>query len=415
MVDQFFGEPRALQRARASASGPHLDGFSEWLREVGYAPSSILDFVRTAVHVGLWAERSLTAIRELDQASIERFRAHLRTCTCPGPRPRRRRDGRTAALAGRFLQYLREQGVVREAPAPCAPHIHPLVVEFGAWMRQHRGATSTTLRIYGRIVTEALDALGDDPSAFAARGLRDFVLGRSRAHGRSKAKLVVTAMRAFLRYLVASGACGYGLEGAIPTLAFWRLASLPRYLSSAEVARVIATCDPTTTSGARNRAILLLLARLGLRAGDVAALCLDDVDWRQATVAVSGKSRRVSRLPLAQEVGDAILAYLPRRPVMASTDRVFLRVAPPWGPIAAGTVTSVAARAIRVAGVETPARGAHVLRHSAASELLRQRASLDQVRIVLRHRDPETTRLYAKVDLALLRRVAQPWPEVTPC
>jgi integrase/recombinase XerD len=413
MLDQFFEEPRALERARGSAAGPYLEGFSDWLRKSGYAPSSVLKFVRTAVHVGLWAARSHTAIRELDQAAIERFRGHLRTCSCPGPRPRRRRDRRTAALAARFLQYLRVEEVAREEATSSARQVHPLVAGFGAWMRRHRGATTTTLRIYGRIVTDALGALGDDPSAFDARGLRDFVLERSRTHGRSKAKQVMTAMRAWLRHLVASGACA-PLEGAIPTIAFWRMASLPRYLSSADIDRVIMTCDPSTASGTRNRAILLLLARLGLRAGDVAALCLQDLNWRQATVAVSGKSRRGSRLPLPQEVGDAILAYLPRRPIKTS-EHVFLRMGPPWGPIAPGTVTSVVTRAIRIAGVVALARGAHLLRHSAASELLRQGASLDQVRIVLRHQDPETTRLYAKVDLVLLRRVAQPWPKVAPC
>ena len=193
------------------------------------------------------------------------------------------------------------------------------------------------------------------------------------------------------------------------------MSPLPRYLSSAEVDRVLATCDSSTTPGVRNRAILLLLARLGLRASDVASLRFEDIDWRHATFAVSGKSRRAARLPLPQDVGDAILGYLARRPLQGTTGRVFLRITPPWRPIAPGTVSSVAGRAIRIAGVVAPVRGGHVLRHSAASELLRHGASLDQVRLILRQRDPETTRLYAKVDLGLLRQVAQPWPEVTPC
>jgi site-specific recombinase XerD len=412
MLEQFFGEPRAIERARASISGPYLDGFSQWLGEVGYASSSIQEFLRTAVHLGLWAEREQTPIGDISEASIDRFRLHLGACRCPGPRPPRREDGRIATRAERFLQYLRDQGIARAA-CPSAPDLHPLIVGFETWMRQHRGATATTLRIYRRIVTEMLAALGDDPARFDTRGLRGFVLDRSRGCGRSKAKLGMTAVRAFLRFLIASGACRPGLEGAIPTIASWRLASLPRYLSSSDVDRVIATRDSSTSSGSRDRAILLLLARLGLRAGEVATLRFEDLDWRHATIAVAGKSRRATRLPLPQEVGDAILAYLPHRP-KHSAGRVFLRAAPPWGPIAPGTVSSVAASAIRAAGVVTPARGAHVLRHSAASELLRQGASLDQVRLLLRHQDLETTRLYAKVDLALLRRIAQQWPEVTP-
>lgn len=415
MLDQFFGDRRAHERARSSASGPHLDGFSQWLHEVGYAPRSILEFLRTAVHLGLWTARRHTPIGDLDEALIERFRLHLRRCRCPGRQPRRPRDRWIASRATRFLQYLRQQGAVRETPPRQPVEVHPLLAGFDAWMRQYRNATPATLRTYGRVVTGALEALGDDPAAFNARGLRDFVLDRSKGQGRSKAKQVTTAMRAFLRYLIASNVCHPDLVGAIPTIAGWRLASLPRYLPSADVDHVIAGCDASTTSGARNRAILLLMARLGLRAGDISALRREDLDWRHATLEVAGKSRRATRLPLPQEVGDAILAYLSRGLPKDCTDRVFLRLAPPWGPIAPGSASSIASRAIRAAGVGGSARGAHALRHSAATDLLRQGASLDLIQLVLRHQDPETTRLYAKVDVESLRRIAQSWPEVTPC
>lgn len=415
MLDQYFVEARALERARTCASGPHLEAFAQELREVGYTAGTVLQFLRTATHLGIWLDVRGAPIRALDDALIERFQLHLRRCTCPGPRPRRRRYRRITAQAARFLKHLGEAGVVPPATARTSVGAHPVRAGFDAWMREHRGATATTLRIYGHVVAEALDALGDNPGAFDARALRDFVIDRSRQHGRSKAKQVMTAMRAFVRFLVATGACRPGLDGAIPTIAHWRLASLPRGLSTSDVERVIATCDPTTPTGARNRAILLLLARLGLRAGEVATLRLEDIDWPQATLQVAGKSRRASRLPLPQEVGDAILSYLPLRPAKPRSDRVFLRVSSPRGPLASASVASVAARALRLADVVAPARGAHALRHSAASEMLRQGASLDQIRLVLRHQDPETTMLYAKVDLALLRRVAQPWPGVEPC
>ncbi len=415
MVEQFFSDPRALERARGCAVGPHLDGFMAWLQEAGYASSSIETFARTAVHLGVWTQRCRAAIADLDEIAIERFRAHLRECACPGPRPPRRRYHSIAARADRFLEYLREQGVVPQAPAPELEQVHPLIEGFQEWMCRHRGTTPTTQRIYRRIVTGALEALGDEPSTYSAGAVRGYVLARSREHGRSKAKLVATAMRVFLRYLIAAGVCRPGLDGAVPTIAHWRLAALPRYLSPPDVDRVLATCNPATTAGLRNRAMLLLMVRLGLRAGDLAALHLEDIEWQDATLQVQGKSRRAARLPLPQEVGDSILAYLPRRQPQVSSTRLFLRLTPPWGPIERGTVTSVVRAAIRAAGVVTPARGAHVLRHSAAREMLRQGASLDQVRIALRHSDPETTRLYAKVDVTALRQIAQPWPEVTPC
>lgn len=414
MLEQFFKEARALERARTSASGPYLDGFIGSLQAVGYGERSILDLTRTAVHLGLWMERRRISLREVDDASIERFRIHLRTCRCPGPRPRRRRDRKISTWAATFVRYLRQEGLVPQA-APSGVALPRHIAKFEAWMRQHRGVTPTTLEIYRRILIDALSALGSDPRKYDARGVREFVLDRSKRHGRSKAKLVMTAMRAFLRYLVASGVCHPGLDGAVPTIAGWRLAALPRPLSSAEVERVIATCNASSARGARDRAMLLLMARLGLRAGDIAGLQLDDIDWDQATLAVSGKSRSAMRLPITQEVGDAILAYLPLRPAGDLTRRIFLCVVPPWRPITSGAITSIAGRAIRAAGIVAPVRGGHLLRHSAASDLLRQGASLDQVRVVLRHRDPETTRLYAKIDLALLRGIAQAWPGVTPC
>jgi integrase/recombinase XerD len=414
MLEEFLPGPIAGPRARGSLAGPHLDGFSEWLRDLGYSAESIQQFLWAAIHLAIWLARTRTSLTALDETQIERFRQHLRRCSCPGLRRLRTRTARIARRAGRFLEYLREQHVAPKAAGIPAPAVHPLLVDFEAWMCQHRGVSPSTLRIYRRILADALQALGEDPTTYDPRGVRAFVLRRSRAQGRSIAKLVMTAMRGFLRFLIARGACRHGLDRAVPTVAGWRLASLPRFLSSEDIDRVIGTCDPETLAGRRNRAILLLLARLGLRASDVAALRLQQLDWSTGTIDVSGKSRRETRLPLPQEVGDAILAYLPFRP-QAPTDRLFVRLCPPCGPLMPSAVSSVAARAIRVSGIAAPARGAHVFRHSAASALIRDGASLDQVQLVLRHRDPETTRIYAKVDIGMLRAIAQPWPEVAPC
>jgi site-specific recombinase XerD len=208
--------------------------------------------------------------------------------------------------------------------------------------------------------------------------------------------------------------CRAALADALPTIARWRLSALPRYLSAQEVDRVIAACDLTTPLGLRDRAIILLLSRLGLRASDVAGLMFADLDWETATICVCGKGRRATRLPLPQDVGDAILEYLRGGRPSFPTDRIFLRGQPPLGPITSATVSSLVRRALRTAGVETPCRGAHVLRHSAAVAMLREGASLEKLRLILRHRDPETTMLYAKVDIDVLRTIAQPWPEVAP-
>jgi site-specific recombinase XerD len=245
--------------------------------------------------------------------------------------------------------------------------------------------------------------------------LRTFIIEAASPHGRSKAKMVVTAARAFLRYLISEGHCRLGLDGAIPTIGRWRLAALPRYLPASDIDRLVAACDPAVSQGARDRAIILLLARLGLRAGDVASLRMADIDWVRATLLVSGKSRAATTLPLPQDVGDAILLYVEHGRPETEVAEIFVRALAPRTGLGRSGVTSVVASAMRRAGVISPSRGAHTLRHSAATAMLRQGVSLAAIGAVLRHRSEETTRLYAKVDVALLRQLALPWPEVSPC
>ena len=191
---------------------------------------------------------------------------------------------------------------------------------------------------------------------------------------------------------------------------------MPRYLPSSDVERIIEACNPSTLVGARDRAILLLLSRLALRAGDIVVLQLTDINWDEASLRFVGKGRREAQLPLSQEVGDAILTYLQLRGTRPGVDALFLSTRAPMDrPLSSVTVSAIVARAIKRAGVATPSRGAHLLRHSAATEMLRQGMSLDGIGAILRHRSVETTAHYAKVDLALLREVALPWPEETSC
>jgi integrase/recombinase XerD len=208
------------------------------------------------------------------------------------------------------------------------------------------------------------------------------------------------------------------LMGAVPKVANWRLASLPRYLSVEQVEQVVAACDPASPAGARDRAIILLLAQLGLRAGDVVALRLPDLDWSAGRIRLAGKTRQENWLPMPQEVGDAVLHYLRDSRPEVDDDHVFLTAIAPRKPLgASGTVSDVVTRALRRAAVDAPHFGAHLLRHSAATHLLRHGASLEAIAVVLRHRSLQSTAHYAKVHVELLRRVAQPWPaeEVNPC
>jgi len=218
----------------------------------------------------------------------------------------------------------------------------------------------------------------------------------------------------FLRFLIAEGKCASTLKAAIPVLAHWRLSSLPRYLQEAEVERLIASCNPASACGLRDRAILLLLARLGLRAGDIVHLRLQDIDWKAGWIQVCGKGHLQAQLPLAQEVGQALVAYLKYGRPRTGSDAVFVRNRAPFREFSSHcAVSMIVSQALRRAHVVRPSRGAaHLLRHSLATSMLRRGASLQEVATLLRHRSVETTQIYAKVDVTALRKVAQPWPEV---
>jgi site-specific recombinase XerD len=277
-------------------------------------------------------------------------------------------------------------------------------------MHQSRGVTQTTITGYSRVLRQLLEALGSKTESYTAAQLRTFVLGQSQGYSHSKAETVVTAVRMFVRFLIATEQCADALRYAIPRLGRWRQAALPSYLEPATVERLIDGCDPSTPLGARDRAVLLLLARLALRAGEVAALRFDDINWPHGRLRVSGKTRREAWLPLPQEVGDAILHYLGTARPAVVQDAVFLITRAPYTPILTRQVSQTAARAIRRAGIDAPSHGAHLLRHSAATALLRQGLPLQAIGSLLRHRDVDTTALYAKVDVDLLRGVALPWP-----
>jgi integrase/recombinase XerD len=278
-------------------------------------------------------------------------------------------------------------------------------------------SVTATMARYQRMLRPFLEALGEEPSRYTVSTIRGYVIKHVGDVGRGETKDAVTAIRAFLRFLVAEGRVHSALQHCVPTVPQWRLSSLPRYLDAPDVERVLTSCDLTTGHGLRDHAILLLLARLGLRAGDVVRMTLDDIDWRGGTLRVHGKGRREVRLPLPQDVGDAVLAYLERKRPQSSSERLFLVVKAPTRPIAtSATISDIVRFALERVGIKNPpSRGAHLLRHSAATAMLRAGGSLDTIATVLRHRSPETTAYYAKVDVAMLQQVAQPWPGGAVC
>ena len=401
---------------RGSAAGAYLAAFAQSLAEAGYVPSAVQRRVTAAAHLGYWADAERIELAALDEQALLAFGKHLRACRCIKRRRRRgRADPLDARLATLFVAHLRSLGIVPAAPPPEAIVVSPVLAAYRAWMLRHRGVTSSTIDVYQRVLVEVLATIGDDAARYTAPMLRKFILDR-RDRGHGWIKTVATPMRSFLRYLAAEGRCVPGLDGAVPSAAQWRLSALPHALAPEAVGRLLATCDPAARCGLRDRAVLLLLARLGLRAGDVAQLRFDDVDWSEGTLRLRGKARRESLLPLPQDVGEALLAYVEcGRPAHADA-RIFLTAIAPSRPIAASAISSIVGTSLRHAGItDAPSRGSHLMRHSAATAMLRGGASLDAIAGVLRHKSLQTTQVYAKVDLALLATVVQPWPGVVSC
>jgi site-specific recombinase XerD len=340
------------------------------------------------------------------------FIKHLRSCRCPRAMGGRR-NHHTIFGARLFRQHLVEIGACRSAPTALQAAEPGLVADFKVWLRKHRGASDSTIKLYARDVTHLMTALEDDPERWEPAAIRGFFLDRASHCGKGTVEKLTTSLRAFLRYLAVKGRCRAGLADVVPGYAHWRLADLPRYLAAEQVNRLIAACDGEAVERRRDRAILLLLARLGLRAGDVAQLRLDEIEWATGSLRVSGKSRYEVRLPLPQDVGDAIAAYLARRPSTCPSDHVFLRNIAPFRPFLNGDgVSSLVRRLMQQVGIVAPVKGAHVLRHTAATEMLRHGGPLEKIGLVLRHRGVDTTARYAKADVALLKQIAQPWPEV---
>jgi integrase/recombinase XerD len=412
MLEAHLNSPITRRRLRTGPAADHIDAFADWLYRQRYKPICIAELLTSLagwtdwmLAEGFTAQDALAAF-EACKLAIER-KPHVRYSRGP--------NRRSVTAASVFIRFLQHEG---ELPLPVPPpsvcELRPILGEFRAWMRKHRGVTETTLDVYQGILVGLLDSLGDDTRLYSTEALRAFVLDRAHPHGIYRAKSIVVAVRCFIRFLGVTGRCSPGMEHALPGFASWQLSSLPRFLAIEDVERVIGSCAGYVF-GVRDKAVLLLLARLGLRAGEVAQLRFSDIDWRNGTITICGKGRRHELLPLPQEVGQAILLYLNHGRPSLRVPEVFTSVLAPLRPLTRAAVTHIVRSALRRAKIKAPINGAHVLRHSAATAMLRHGASLAGVGAVLRHRSPMTTAHYAKVDFSLLKGIAQPWPEVSSC
>jgi integrase/recombinase XerD len=398
-----------LSQAPEGPLSAYIRPFADLLSAQGYAPKSIHRQVHLAACFSHWLQGQGVS---LPRVTAEHTTQYLR-CRARQVKPR---SGDAAALQ-HILGFLHREGVVPPETVPVR-RLTPAercTQQYEHHLREVRGLAEATIVNYVPFIERFLkDRFADGAvtlSCLSARDVVRFVQRQAQQLHQKRAKLMTAALRSFLHYAQYRGDVGLDLAAAVPVVANWSMASIPRAISADQVRQLLASIDQDTAIGRRDYAILLLLARLGLRSSEVVGLELDDLDWNRAILSVHGKGSVRHEFPLSPEVGQAITAYLSDGRPSNTSRRVFLRSkAPIQGFRSASGVGSIVHHALQRAGIEAPTHGTHQFRHGLATDLLQQGASLSEIGDVLGHRHPQTTMIYTKVDLEALRTLAIPWP-----
>jgi site-specific recombinase XerD len=405
-MDPKFVPSKIVERVPIGPLSRYIKPYVDLVREQGYASASVHEHVRVIFMFSQSLQRSGCDIRDLDEAVVERFLYHELNGQWP--------HVSAPATLRRLLAILRQMGATRGKPTAPRNPAQQLSDDYYRFLLEERSLSMATAEGWLPFIDKFLfERFGAGPlklSELRATDVSAFVQRHAHRHSPSRARRLVTALRSFFRYLRYKGLIVADLDTTVPRVARWALSSLPKHLPAVEVQQVLDCCDQTTSTGRRNYAILLLLARLGLRAGEVVGLNLEDIDWENARITIRGKGGVWAHLPLPVDVGQAIAQYLHGDRPRCSCRRVFIRDhAPLVGFGFAQAISKIVRCALIKAGVESAHKGAHLLRHSLATDMLQKGASLDEIGEVLRHKSPDTTAIYAKVDLNALRSLALPW------
>lgn len=415
MLESLRVRPQIRARLGAGPLREHVDAFVGALQDDGYAPGVIRRYVHAVDVLGQWLARRRIAASDIDEALVARFVAPLKRRRAPG-----RTRGRLPDIASgvrTFATRLWSAGSARRRSAPPATATERWLQAFDEYLARVGGTAVGTRRIYLRyariFVTARFGRATPEWAALTTEDVADFVRVHASRLAPAACRAPATAIRAFLRFLATTGVGRAGLAGAIPPVREWKLARLPRALTREDLQRVLdaGRAPASSPAQARDRVVLLVLARLGLRASEVAALHVADVNWREGHVVIrAGKSGRERGLPLPHDVGEGLAGYLQTRRAAPGCRHLFVRARPPYGPMASATVTTIAQRALRHAGITVPRPGAHTFRHTVATHLVQQGVPFKAVADVLGHARLDTTAIYAKLDVPTLAPIALPWP-----
>jgi site-specific recombinase XerD len=404
----FVTKPGIQQRLREGPIGDFMDLYAAHLMQQGYTRESGRRLIKIASDLSCWLKRKRLALGDLDELVLDRYYRY---------RKRRRYCGRHARAAlGKVLTLLRDVDACnpRKRVAPNASEI--LIKEFRVYLTEKVGLRVASFIRRLPTVRRFLDEqFGDgilDWSDLSAETVIGFVQRHAHDYSPASAQSMCLALRSFFRYLTYRGYLNTHYAKAVPSVRQWKLSGVPQYLSPQQIQRVLVRCDRSAARGKRDYAILLLLARLGLRSKEVVGLSLDDIDWSSGQFTLRNtKTERSVTMPLLTDVGEALADYLKSARPPSVSRRVFLREsAPHVGFADSAAIYDIVKSALARASVDAPRKGGHLFRHSLATEMLRSGATLREIGHVLRHRDPDTTRIYAKVDLPALRTLALPWP-----
>lgn len=409
MIEYLLKDQAVAERLKQSVLGPQIHTFVSVVYDLGYSPSTIQTQLMLLVSLTRWIQKNDVDIFHINENITNRF---LIESGRKGSG--RRGDNKTLR---RFLDHLRTEGLIDSSAPPFDDS--PLVSiknRYEYFLRKERGLSALTTSRYWQILQPFLiERFSDGPLLFCDLGQQDinrFLLRHARKATPKVAQLMVTTMRSFFRFLFRYGETKRDLSAIVPTVPSWRLTEVPKYLNPDEVETILEACDRTTSVGRRDYSILLLIARLGLRGGEVITLTLDDINWRTAELTVRGKGQFCDCLPLPYEIGKSLALYLRDDRPICSSRRIFLRMRAPLRGFRDSTaVSTIVRRAVQRSGLNTPSKGAHLLRHSLATNMLRRGASMAEIGELLRHRSPNSTEIYAKADIEGLRSIARPWPE----